>query len=295
MTRILIIDEIKEERETLSEFLKKEGYEVVISKSIKEALRIFEKDKFNLVLIDIEVPEDGLEVLREIRNRDPSQCILIIATSSILDKAVIALRLGAYDFVERPIKNEDLLYAVKRCLEKVKLERKLNEANSLLDAVLNGIGEGVIVLDRDMKIHAVNRGFLERIDAKKEDVRGKHCYEISHRYEVCCKEMGEECPVIETFETGRHVRAIHKHYNTHGDPFYVEVNSYPMKDEKGEIIMAVETVMDITDRVRLEEDLKKRVKELEEFYDMAVGRELKMVELKKEIERLREELERYKK
>jgi PAS domain S-box-containing protein len=295
MARILIIDEIKEERDAISEFLKKEGYEVVISESGKEALRFFEKDKFDLVLIDMYISENGLQVLKEIRNRDPSLCVLIIITTSLLDKAVIALRLGAYDFVERPIKNEDLLCAVKRCLEKMVLEKKLNEANSLLDAVLSGLGEGVIVIDREMRIIAANRAFLERMNAKKEDIKGRHCYKVSHRYEICCKEMGEECPVLETFRTGEHKRAVHTHYNTHGNPFHVEVNSYPIRNEKGEIIQAVESIMDITDRVRLEEDLKERIKELEEFYDMAVGRELKMVELKNEIERLREELERYKK
>jgi HD superfamily phosphodiesterase len=61
------------------------------------------------------------------------------------------------------------------------------------------------------------------------------------------------------------------------------------------VVAAVETVTDLTDRVKLEKDLEKRVKELEEFYDMAVGRELRMIELKEEIAHLREELARHKK
>jgi len=296
MARILIIDDIKEEREAISEFLRKEGFETVETKGSKEALGILGKDGFDLVVINIQMPkENGLEVLKEIGDRDPGLCIIIITASALIDRVLIALRLGAYDFVERPIRNEELLNAVKRCLEKRILEKKLNEANGLLNAVLGAMGEGVIVIDKEMKIVAANRGFIQRINSRREDAIGRKCYEVSHHYEVCCKERGEECPVLETFRTGEPVRAVHTHYDALGNPFKAEVNSYPIKDEKGKVIQAVETVMDVTDRVRHEEEMKKRVKELEEFYDMAIGRELRMAELKKEIEGLKEELSRYKK
>jgi DNA-binding NtrC family response regulator len=74
---------------------------------------------------------------------------------------------------------------------------------------------------------------------------------------------------------------------------------YVLKDRLSRLVPAVNRVLreieERTARQQAEEQLKKRFKELEEFYDMAVGRELKMIELKEEIERLTEELKRYKK
>jgi signal transduction histidine kinase len=66
-------------------------------------------------------------------------------------------------------------------------------------------------------------------------------------------------------------------------------------DEKGEITGIACVIRDITERKCAEEESKKRVKELEEFYRMAVGREMKMIELKEEIEKLKKELEKYRK
>jgi len=296
MSRILIVDGIKEEGKEISDILEKEGYEVVVAMGYKEGFRISEKERFDLVLVDIHASEkDGLEFVKGLKNRYPGIGVLIIDTSVETDSVMKALRVGAFNFVERPIRYKELLWAVEKCLERMRLEMKLNEANSLLDAVLSGLGEGVVVIDRDLKIDATNKAFLDRVGLKKEDIKGRHCYEVSHRHEACCKDFGEECPVLETFRTGGHAKVVHRHYDSEGNLLWVEVNSYPMRDEKGEVIRAVETVMDITERVRLEEETKKRVKELEDFYEMAVGRELKMIELKKEIERLREELSRYKK
>ncbi|MEW6214370.1 MAG: hypothetical protein AB1478_04070, partial [Nitrospirota bacterium] len=69
----------------------------------------------------------------------------------------------------------------------------------------------------------------------------------------------------------------------------------PIRDLSGNVISAIETIIDVTESVKLKKDMGKRVKELEEFYNIAIGRELKMIELKEEIERLKEELKGYKK
>jgi two-component system CheB/CheR fusion protein len=73
---------------------------------------------------------------------------------------------------------------------------------------------------------------------------------------------------------------------------YVETKGYPVVDSSGHLVAAVETVLDVTDQLRLKKDLEKRVAELEDFYEMAVGRELRMIELKEEIDSLRERLGR---
>jgi PAS domain S-box-containing protein len=177
----------------------------------------------------------------------------------------------------------------ERSLEKVK------ESESFLYSVLEGIGQGVVVIDRDMKIVKVNQGFLRLMGMSIEEVLGNTCHEVSHGSSKPCHLNGEVCTVKTVFETGLPQSALHAHSAKDGTPLHVQTVAYPIHDASGRVVAAVETVTDLTDRVKLEKDLEKRVKELEEFYDMAVGRELRMIELKEEIAHLREELARHKK
>jgi len=179
-------------------------------------------------------------------------------------------------------------------LEKERSLERLEESESYLNSVLEGIGEGVVVIDRDMKIISANKSYLEGVKMAAEEVRGRYCYEISHNSSKPCYENGEDCTVKEVFETGQHHSALHTHHTSDRRLIHVLTNGYPIRDVSGNIVAAVETVADVTERVNLERDLEKRVKELEEFYDMAVGRELRMIELKEEIAELREELSKHK-
>ncbi|MDP2279575.1 MAG: PAS domain-containing protein [Nitrospirota bacterium] len=174
------------------------------------------------------------------------------------------------------------------------MRKKLEEHESFLYLVLEGIGEGVVVIDRNFKIFMANRGYCSQVKMSCDEIIGKHCYEVSHHLSKPCYENGEECSVKEAFETGSSHRIIHTHFDKENKPIYIETVSYPLKDKSGNIVYAIEVLTDITQRFLLEQNLKNKVKELEEFYDMAVGRELRMVELKEEMERLREKLKKHK-
>jgi PAS domain S-box-containing protein len=177
-------------------------------------------------------------------------------------------------------------------IEKERSLRRLKESEAYLSSVLEGIGDGVIVVERDFRVKFANRGFASRLDMFQEEMIGSLCHEVTHNVGRPCFEEGEDCPVKAVFETGRHFSTQHTHRDADGKESYVRVSAYPILDPAGNVVAAVETVFDISDRVGLEQDLEKRVKELEEFYDMAVGRELRMIELKEDIEKLNLELER---
>jgi len=174
-------------------------------------------------------------------------------------------------------------------------ESALKESEAKFRSILEGMGEGVVVVDRDYRITLANRGYCSQVRMTAEEMAGRHCFEISHRSSRPCFETGEECSVKMTFETGSSHKVMHTHKDKDNRAVYVEVISYPLKDPDGKVVSAIEVLTDITGRVTLEDDLRGKVKELEEFYDMAVGRELRMVELKEELQKLKEELGRYKK
>ena len=177
-------------------------------------------------------------------------------------------------------------------IEKERSLQKLEESQSYITSVLEGIGDGVIVVDRDFNITFANRAFSDSQDRFQEEVIGSKCYRFAHGKDKPCYEIGEDCPVRAALETGESCSAEHANHDSEGNETFVRINAYPIFDPSGNVVAAVESVFDITERVSLEHDLEKRVGELEEFYDMAVGRELRMVELKEDIEKLEFELGR---
>ena len=177
-------------------------------------------------------------------------------------------------------------------IEKEQSLQKLEESQSYITSVLEGIGDGVIVVDRDFNITFANRAFSDSQDRFQEEVIGSKCYRFAHGKDKPCYEIGEDCPVRAALETGESCSAEHARSDSEGNETFVRINAYPIFDPSGKVVAVVETTFDITDRVNLEHDLEKRIRELEEFYDMAVGRELRMVELKEDIEKLETELAR---
>lgn len=205
-----------------------------------------------------------------------------------------------FDITASPVSDENgrviyMIEVLRDITEKKNAELKIKEREAFLSSLLEGIGDGVVVIDRDFRIISANNGYLKQTKSTLNEVLGRYCYEVSHHIDKPCYLSGEKCSVKNTFDTGMSHRIIHTHFDRDNNPIYVETISYPLKDSHGDINLAVEVIADVTEKVKLDIELKQRVKELEDFYDMAVGREVKMAELKEEIEKLRIELNKYRK
>lgn len=172
-------------------------------------------------------------------------------------------------------------------IKKEQILNELRESNDFVSSILEGIGDGVVVIDRDLRIVNANKGYLDQVKQTRGEIVGRHCYEISHHIDRPCYLAGEECSVKQAFETGSSRRIIHTHFSKDGKPVYIETVSYPLKDSSGRVASAIEVLTDVSERVALEKEIQKRVKELEDFYEIAVDRELKMKELKEELETLK--------
>lgn len=173
-----------------------------------------------------------------------------------------------------PIKDENgKVVRMFEVMRDVTAERRLQEENkqslAFLDGVLEGIGEGVVVMDRDYRILSANKGYLHQVDSEKDAIIGKHCYEVSHHFDSHCMENGHDCPVKIAFEKGAPARAMHTHYDHHDKPVYVECQAYPIKDSSGAVVRAIETLNDVTDRVLLEQKVKESEGKYRDLYDNA--------------------------
>ncbi|GAB4486510.1 MAG: sigma-54 dependent transcriptional regulator [Thermodesulfovibrionales bacterium] len=121
--QIMIIDDEEGIRETLSDIFTDEGYETVAVESGEEALRIAKESAPDVAVLDIWLPGmDGIQTLGQLRGMYPSLPVVVISGHANIDVAVKATRMGAYDFLEKPLSMDKVLLAIERALEKRALE-----------------------------------------------------------------------------------------------------------------------------------------------------------------------------
>lgn len=122
MKKALIIDDERPIRNSLRDILEYEKIKVSDAATGKEALALMGKTTFDIVMCDIKMPEmDGIEVLQEIMKIQPETPVIMISGHGTVETAVEALKLGAYDFIEKPIDLNRLLVAVRNALDRKEL------------------------------------------------------------------------------------------------------------------------------------------------------------------------------
>lgn len=118
MTRILIVEDEASISEPLSFMLRKEGFEVAVADTGRDAVTIFERSGADLVLLDLMLPGmSGTDVCRELRSRSRVPIIMVTAKDSELDK-VVGLELGADDYVTKPFSSRELVARIRAVLRR---------------------------------------------------------------------------------------------------------------------------------------------------------------------------------
>lgn len=130
---ILIVDDEEVLQDVLTTLIRREGWKPLSARSGEEALHLLEREEVDLVLLDLMLPTmSGIEVLKQIRQRDPDQIIVIITAFSSIEGAIEAMREGAFHYIPKPFKNQEVLLTVRKGLE----QRRLTHENRSLRAQL---------------------------------------------------------------------------------------------------------------------------------------------------------------
>ncbi len=125
MLTILVIDDERSILQSLEGILSDEGYQVFLANNGREGLDICEKEVPDVVLLDIAMPGmDGMEVLKRIKEVLPFVPVIIMTGHGSIDMAVKAIKLGSYDFLEKPLEMDKLLLTIKNAIEFGKLQRE---------------------------------------------------------------------------------------------------------------------------------------------------------------------------
>ena len=126
-SKILVIDDEKFITWSLKQHLEKEGYEVFTAESGPEGLELFKTEVPDILLLDIHMPGiSGIETLESIRKLNKEVIVIIITGHGDIETAVSAIKLGAYDFVEKPFDLNRISVLIKKALETINLKREVN-------------------------------------------------------------------------------------------------------------------------------------------------------------------------
>jgi two-component system nitrogen regulation response regulator NtrX len=136
MNSVLIIDDEKEICESIKMILEYEGYGVKSSTSAIQGLKYFEENQISCLLLDIQMPEmSGFEVLKKVKLINPSISVVIISAHGSIENAIKATKLGAFDFIEKPIDREKLLISVRNAVEQSNLLNENIEIKKSLEGI----------------------------------------------------------------------------------------------------------------------------------------------------------------
>lgn len=139
--KVLVVDDEQRMCDSLDTLLTKAGYSVQTAGDGKQALELYGKNDFDLVISDIKLPEmTGIELLQAIRKDDPNAMVILMTAYASLDTALAAINMGAYDYLMKPIEFTQLKLAARRALEKRDLEiarQKLMDELQVKNDLLN--------------------------------------------------------------------------------------------------------------------------------------------------------------
>jgi len=126
--KILVVDDEPIALQNLEHIMLKEGYQVRAVDSGVEAIKHLEKTEFDIVLTDLKMqPIDGLQVLEHTKQRYPDTEVILVTAYATVDTAVDAMKKGAYHYISKPFKLEEVRHTVRTALEKRKLKKEVSE------------------------------------------------------------------------------------------------------------------------------------------------------------------------
>jgi len=186
--QILVVDDEELICSIFAKRLKKEGYSCITANNGREALNHFYKDMLSLIISDIRMPQmDGMELLKKVKAVDPKMMIIIMTSYPEIDLAVEAMRIGAFDFIIKPVELDLVVLSVKKALERKRLEEEVEAYHHHLEKLVD---------ERTAKLqetyHILKRAHLDSVKVLVGAIDAKDPYTRGHsdRVRKMSTEMG---------------------------------------------------------------------------------------------------------
>lgn len=190
---ILIVDDERGILDTLSGILEDEGYKVIMSEDAEKALKILENESLDLIFLDVWLPKmSGIEALKKIRERNNDIPVIMISGHSNVEIAVQAVKLGAFDFLEKPLSMDRIIITTERALQFKNLERENVKLRSSLVTKYELIGSSNSINKIKAQIELVAKGD-SRVLILGESGTGKELVAKA----IHCLSDRSRCPFVE--------------------------------------------------------------------------------------------------
>lgn len=202
MARIFIVDDEPLMCKSLRLLLENEGHEVSTVTLAREAMALFRQAEYDLVLLDINMPEmDGLQLMDEIRTSRPETFVIMITGRASVNSAVAALRKGAFDYLRKPFEHDELLNTVRNALRQLELQRKRRQAEQRLREAHEELERRVE--ERTADLATANQHLKQEIEVRKktEEKLHKTNEEVKHFVHVVSHDLKNPIIAIQGFSS----------------------------------------------------------------------------------------------
>lgn len=233
-------------------------YELRVVASLSEARSALREGRISLIMASLVLPDGDGESLISRAEGDPP--VILLTPAADAERAVRAVYAGAREYViKHPAALRDLPRVARRVLAEVERRPRLpltwgdlRAQRSAVEALTAGLGVGFAVISKDFRILMASDHLREVLGAEE----GRTCYEAFWGRRDACP----ECVVREVFETGAE-RTIHEHagVDSQGRTVWFQIMAAPLLDETGGVAAAVELLVPVTERKRVEEALRQRL------------------------------------
>ncbi len=309
--KVLMVDDDPVTLKLIRSILSGAESDYLISEALdgETALDMIKRDPPDIILLDIKMPGmDGFEVCRRLNRAENTRSIPVIFISTVTNNAekMRAFELGAVDYLTKPFFAPELLARINihrsilqlKCRERVKsmaLEAEMVELNNTKEMLarseknwedtFNAISEIITIHDMNFNILYANKAAEAAFGCGSDEMIGQKCYQVHH-----CKESPMEgCPCLIVAKNGAETTV------EYFEPVLkrnIDLKVFPRFDDNGKLIGVVHVARDVTARKQDEEKMKRNLHNLEVFFKASIGRESRILELKKNIEELKSKIKR---
>lgn len=253
LARILVIDDEESIRVTFASFLSDEGHNVTVARDYGGALEKMAGTNFDLILADIILgPKTGIDILRKVKESGTICPVVVITGNPNVETAADAVRLGAFDYIQKPVRQETLLQVASAALKNKAVVEGKEKYRKNLEAIFRSVKDAIIMVDREFTVMEVNDAAANICGLSNEAI-GKSFISLPRMCSGCLDALRE------TIEKRKSVEMYGLECRLKNRPRHViNLTTSPIIGQDGVLTGSVMVVRDETRLADLERDLGER-------------------------------------
>lgn len=256
---------VEDNEATIDTFLKtfKEDFNTVfIARNGEEGLHLFETNRPDIVLSDLQMPKmGGLEMIKRMREISPDLPVIINSAFSDPHLLLQSIALDVDDYLLKPTDLPRMRQALEKSARNLNFEKSLARSHTMMQTIIDEIPHPILYIELDMSVSMMNKA------AKELGGEGAHavlpkCYTISDQTNGGCSEKSHPCPIEYVRKTKKPSTLRHTHTDKNGKKHHTDVHARPILDQDGSVIAYLEIRHDISAYLDIQNQLVQEAKKL---------------------------------